>query len=62
MSDTFYKTIKKREQEEKFERRKQESISLMSNYVTKANADEFFHNFLGHLEKTVPEQQQTLVG
>ena len=55
MSDTFYKTIKKREQEEKFGRRKQESISLMSNYVTKANADEFFHNFLGHLEKTVPE-------
>ena len=56
MSDQFYKTIKKREQQEKFEQRKKEAIYLMDQYVTQGNDDEFFNKFIGHLDKTVPEQ------
>ena len=53
MSDQFYKTIKKREQEGKFEKRKKEAISFMSHYVTEKNSEEFFDNFLGHLDNSV---------
>lgn len=53
MSDQFYKTIKKREQEGKFEKRKKEAISFMSHYVTEKNSEEFFDKFLGHLDNSV---------
>ena len=55
MSDIFYKTLKKREEEDRFAARKREAIKFMSDYVSQANQDEFFHQFLGHLDKTVPE-------
>ena len=28
----------------------------MDQYVTQGNDDEFFNKFIGHLDKTVPEQ------
>ena len=55
MSDQFYKTIKKREQESVFEERKDQAITLMSQYVTEKNKNVFFDKFLGHLDKSVPE-------
>ena len=56
MSDQFYKTIKKIELAEKFEKRSKEAIAFMRLYVKEENNEEFFNKFAGHLNKTVPEQ------
>lgn len=56
MSDQFYKTIKKKEQQERFKQREKEAIYLMNLYVKKTNSDEFFDKFIGHLDKSVPDQ------
>ena len=55
MTDQFYKTIKKREQEGIFEERKNQAVTLMGQYVTEKNNNVFFDKFLGHLDKSVPE-------
>ena len=60
MSDVFYKTLKKREEEDRFAAKKRDAIKFMSDYVSQANQDEFFHQFLGHLDKTVPEQSHAI--
>ena len=56
MSDQLYKTIKKIELGEKFEKRRKEAIAFMRLYMKEENREEFFNEFAGHLNKTVPEQ------
>ena len=57
MSDTFYKTMKKKEQAEVFETRKQEAIYLMRQYASERNANEFLAKFLNNLDESISKQK-----
>ena len=58
MSDTFYKTMKRKEQAEVFETRKQEAIYLMRQYASEKNNNEFFANFVNNLHESISEQRK----
>ena len=55
MSDQFYKTMKRKEYAQAFEKRKKEAVSLMREYASENNADEFLAKFLNHLDESIPE-------
>ena len=53
MCDQFYKTMKRKEQEQVFEQRKKEAVCLMGQYVTETNSNEFFSQFIDNLDQTI---------
>ena len=54
MSDQLYKTMKRKEEEKIYEKRKKEAVYLLGQYVTETNSNEFFFKFSEHLDSTVP--------
>ena len=55
MSDQFYKTLKKKEEEQLFEKRMKEAVHLMSQIVNETNQDEFFSKFFDDITRSVQE-------
>ena len=56
MSDQLYKTMKRKEQAQKFEKRQKQAISLMREYDAYKNGDQFMKNFLDDLDQSIPAQ------
>ena len=61
MSDQFYKTMKKKEKEQVFEKRMKESVHLMGQLVNGTNQDEFFSKFVDDITRSVQEQKDTQI-
>ena len=61
MSDQFYKTMKKKEREHIFEKRKKEAVNLMGHYATEANSNEFFTKFIDNLNFSIQEQSKSKI-
>lgn len=55
MSDQFYKTMKRKEYSQAFEKRRKDAVNLMRQYTSENNADEFLAKFLNHLDESIPE-------
>ena len=61
MSDQLYKTMKRKEEEKIYEKRKKEAVYLLGQYVTETNSNEFFFKFSEHLDGTVPYQMKNKI-
>ena len=61
MSDQLYKTMKRKEEEKIYEKRKKEAVCLLGQYVTETNSNEFFFKFSDHLDSTVPYQMKNKI-
>ena len=56
MSDQLYKTMKRKEQAQKFDKRQKEAIGLMREHNVYKNGDEFMATFLDHLDESIQGQ------
>ena len=61
MSDQFYKTMKRKEQEHINKQIEKNAINILSNYVPQSNPDQFFTKFIDHLDETIPKQLNSLI-